>query len=72
MVWEESSVVVGLTQEIPLESREMIRILRDEYTLGELEEYLGLTSQELEDGYEAYVDINYDKVLQLLREELYF
>ena len=50
----------------------MAAILKQEYSPGELEERLGITMEDLQDGLVLYVDENYDKVQELLREDLWF
>lgn len=52
--------------------RQMVRILKEQYSLSELEERLGLDPEDLEEGYEYFIDNNYDDVLEMLREDLYF
>ena len=50
----------------------MVHILKQEYSLGELEERLDIKPEDLEYGLSMYVDENYDKVVEFLREDLWF
>ena len=55
-----------------MDVRRMANILKQEYTLGELEERLELQAEDLDEGFQYYVDENYDKVLEFLRQDLWF
>ena len=63
---------MDIIQETRLEPSKMARILREEYSLSELEECLNITPEELDEGYLYFVEEHYDKVLALLREDLFF
>jgi len=69
---EIPSAPVDIIQEIHLEPSEMARILREEYSLSELEECLNITPEDLDEGYLYFVEEHYDEVLTLLREDLFF
>ena len=55
-----------------MDVRKIVRILKEEYSLSELEERLEIEPGDLEYGYEYYVEENYDEVIQVLREDLWF
>lgn len=50
---------------------EMLKILREHYSLGELEERLGLTTEDLEDGLMALIEEREHDIDQMLREDLW-
>jgi hypothetical protein len=51
---------------------DMARVLKTQYSLSELEERLDVTPEELEDGYLYYVEENFEKVMGVLLEDLHF
>ena len=51
---------------------QMVRVLREEYSLGELEERLDLTTDDLEGGLADLVDMRYEEIDEMLREDLWF
>jgi tRNA1(Val) A37 N6-methylase TrmN6 len=55
-----------------MKEQRMVEILRENYSLSELEERLELTTEDLEDGWRYYVEDNYDEVLEFLKEDLWF
>lgn len=50
----------------------MAKILKQEYSLSELEERFGIEPKDLEYGLDTYVDEHYEDVLEVLREDLWF
>ncbi len=51
---------------------QMVSILKENYTLGELEERLELSTEDLEEGLDVLCEDQYDKVSEMLREDLWF
>lgn len=51
---------------------QMAKVLKENYSLGELEERLDVAPEDLENGWSVFVDEHYDKVLEFLREDLWF
>ena len=49
----------------------MYSILKEHYTLGELEERLDATTDELEDGLETYIREHEIEVAEMLKEDLW-
>lgn len=54
-----------------MQERTMTKILLENYSLGELEERLELTTEDLEEGVRSYVECHPTKVQQFLREDLW-
>lgn len=50
----------------------MVKILKDNYSLDELQERFDATTEDLEYGITTYVEDNFDHVAQVLREDLWF
>lgn len=50
----------------------MANIMMNSYTLGELEERFELSPVDLRDGFEPYVEENFDEVALVLQEDLFF
>mgnify|MGYP000079351659 CR=1 FL=1 len=50
---------------------EITKVLRENYSLGELEDRFDTTTEELLE-LENYVESNYSKILHLLKEDLFF
>jgi len=50
---------------------EIIGILIENYSLGELEERLEVTLEDLRDGLEDYVESHYTDVTDMLKEDLF-
>ena len=49
----------------------MVRIIQENYTLGEIEERFEANTDSLSQGLDVYVEDNYDHVTQVLREDLW-
>ena len=49
----------------------LAQILVENYSLGELEERFDATSEQLYDGFEDYVEHNFKRVKEVLREDLF-
>jgi len=50
----------------------MVRVLRENYSLGELEERLELTTEDLESGLAYLVDVRFEEIDEMLKEDLWF
>ena len=48
-----------------------LSILKENYTLSELEERLDMTPEDVQDGLMMYVESNQEKVSRMLREDLW-
>lgn len=53
------------------EVNSLVKILVNEYTLGELEERLELTPSDLMEGFHAYVEEHEEVVREMLKEDLW-
>ena len=51
---------------------QMVRVLRENYSLGELEERLELTTEDLESGLAYLVDVRFEEIDEMLKEDLWF
>ena len=51
---------------------QMVEVLKENYTLGELEERLELSTEDLEDGLDVLVEDHFDAVSEMLKEDLWF
>jgi hypothetical protein len=60
-----------LAKEVAVDAQQLSELLVDNYTLGELEERLDLTTGDVQFGLEEYVENNFVEVQQMLREDLY-
>jgi hypothetical protein len=54
-----------------VDAQQLSELLVNNYTLGELEERLDLTTGDIQYGLEEYVENNFVEVQQMLREDLY-
>ncbi len=54
-----------------MDEKRIVKILKENYSLSELEERLGLEPEDLDDGYLYFVAGNMEEVLEMLREDLY-
>ena len=55
-----------------MKEQRMVQIIKESYTLSELEDGLGTSVEDLEDGLLSYIEEHYEEVHQLLREDLWF
>lgn len=55
-----------------MNERKMVKILKGNYSLTELEERLSITPEDLEDGYLYFVEENYEVILEMLKEDLFY
>jgi len=51
--------------------KKLVKILKKEYSLSELEERLGITGHDLEEGYMYMVEERMDDIIMMLREDLW-
>lgn len=55
-----------------MDSRRMIKILKESYSLSELEDRLNIVPEDLMEGYEYLIEQRYEDILEMLREDLYY
>ena len=55
-----------------MNTHRMAQIIKENYMLSELEERLELMPKDFESGIEDFIDDNYDEVIEMLREDLWF
>jgi len=51
--------------------RKIVKILKREYSLSELEDRLGITPDDLEEGYLYMVEERMEEIIEMLREDLW-
>jgi len=51
---------------------QMVKVLRENYSLGELEERLDLTTEDLQYGLDVLVDERFEEIDEMLKEDLWF